>query len=233
MLLTVGQASGGVYALSPFIHVVGILVRHVPFFVLACPQGSSDLIRGKRWQLDKQDGAVSEDSWDDDSDLDGSGESEGEGLVGDDSGRSRRPRKFVGGLQLSDQLRLLSPTSKTQTLEEMSVGATASSAATDDASSLYAKVNKKNKSGENVDQDRPRTGSDPTPTTTCQSVLTSRGSSHSWSSDYGDRELMDSVKEKEKSGHFKASNQPPWIQMVFKMYYFPCAYMHMYMYMYI
>lgn len=161
---------------------------------------------------DKQDKPVSEDSWDDDSDLSGSGGSEGE-EGGDDSGRKRQPMQFVGGLQLSDQLQLLSPTSKSQTrmtskedVETSAVGAM-STAATEDVSTLYAKVNKKKKSGTRSDQDRPRTVSDPTPTTIGQSASMSRSSSHSMSSDCEN-------KERDKSGHFKPSTQPPWVEMV-------------------
>lgn len=95
----------------------------------------------------------------------------------------------------------------TDTTTATDVASASVMATSEDVSSLYAKVNKKKKSGVQGDQDRPRTGSDPTPIAR-QSELTSRGSSHSMSSDYGDRDV------EEKSGRAVLSNQPPWIEMV-------------------
>ena len=170
----------------------------------------------KSYPVPTQDDPVSEDSWDDDSYLNGSGESEGE-EGGDDPGRKHQPKQLVGGLRLSDQLQLLSPTSKSQTrmtseedAETSAVGAMPT-AATED---IYAKVNKKKNSGTRGDQSRPRTVSDPTSTAIGQSGSTSKTSSHSMSSDRGNKGLEDSVKEKDKSGHFKPSTQPPWVELV-------------------
>lgn len=185
------------------------------------PQSApSQVFRDKRWQTDKQDCLVSDDSWDEEEDSefsnkDGSGESDGE--IEDVPGRCRRKRqtrKFVGSLQLSDQLSLLSPTSKSPV--EASFEGDGAPATVDDVSSLYAKVDKKKKKknrsdGIESDQERPRTGSDPTPTAS-QSKLTSRGSSNSMTSDYGGREVDETVKEKNSPA--LASSQPPWIQMV-------------------
>ena len=85
-------------------------------------------------------------------------------------------------------------------------------------------MNKKKKSEGKGDHDRPRTGSDPTPTTS-QSVLTSRGSSNSMPSDDGERDLEDSLKK--KSGPFKANSQPPWIEMVgVSLYVFSRTYLY-------
>jgi hypothetical protein len=156
-----------------------------------------------------------EDSWDEEDselgDLDGSsGSEEGEGEVPGHYKHRQRPKKLRGGIGLSDQLRLLSPTPKSRLQSEISEVNTAPGLADSaDVASLYASVNKKKKSS---NQNRPRTGSDPTPTTTGQSGLTSRGSSHSMTSDLGDRELEDSLKE--KSSPRIPSNQPPWIEMV-------------------
>ena len=182
-------------------------------------------MRDRDWQvgkLDKRDDPLSEeeDSWDEeDSELgDGDGssgsEGEGEGEVPSYYKRKQRPKKLSGGIELSDQLRLLSPTSKSRLQSEISeLNASSALADSADVASLYASVNKKKKSG---DQNRPRTSSDPTPTTTGHSGLTSRGSSHSMTSDLGDRELEDSLKE--KSSPLIPSNQPPWIEMVCQMY---------------
>ena len=174
--------------------------------------------RDRNWQVgkwDKQDDPLSdEDNWDEEdsdlSDQDGSSGSEGEGEVPSRYKRKQRPRKLGGGIELSDQLRLLSPTSKSRVLTENSEwNASSISADSADVACLYATVNKKKKSGE---QDRRRTGSDPTPTTSGHSGMTSRGSSHSMTSDLGDRELEDSLKG--KSSQLLPSNQPPWIEMV-------------------
>ena len=172
---------------------------------------------GKRGDLDSE-----EDSWDEEDselgDLDGSsgsegeGEGEGEGEVPGRYKHKQRPKKLGGGIELSDQLRLLSPTSKSRLQSEISELNASSSGLADsaDVASLYASVNKKKK--KSSDQNRPRTNSDPTPNTTGHSGLTSRGSSHSMTSDLGDRELEDSLKE--KSSPLIPSNQPPWIEMV-------------------
>ena len=174
-------------------------------------------------RLDKQDDPLSEeeDSWDEeDSELgdgDGSSGSEGEGGEGEVPSHykhKQRPKKLSGGIKLSDQLRLLSPTSKSSLQSKISeLNASSALADSADVASLYASVNKKKKSG---DHDRPRTSSDPTPTTIAHSGLTSRGSSHSMTSDLGDGGLEDSLKE--KSSPQIPSNQPPWIEMVCQMY---------------
>lgn len=177
-------------------------------------------MRDEDRQVGKLDDALSEeeDSWDEEDselgDLDGSSGSEGEG-EGEVPGRynkhKQRPKKLRGGIELSDQLRLLSPTSKSCLQSEISEPSGLTDSA--DVASLYASVNKKKKSSNGT---RPRTSSDPTPTTTGNSGLTSRGSSHSMTSDLGDRELEDSLKE--KSSPMIPSNQPPWIEMVYQMY---------------
>ena len=176
-------------------------------------------MRDRDWQVgkvDKRDDPLSEeeDSWDEeDSELgdgDGSSGSEEEGEVPSRYKHKQRPKKLSRGIELSDQLRLLSPTSKSRLQSEISeLNASSVLADSADVASLYASVNKKKKSG---DQDRPRTSSDPTPTTTGHSGLTSRGSSHSMTLDLGDREPEDSLKE--KSSPLIPSNQPPWIEMV-------------------
>ena len=164
-----------------------------------------------------------EDSWDEeDSELgdpDGSsgseGEGKGEGEIPGHYKQRQRPKKLCGGIELSDQLRLLSPTPKSSLQSEIGeVNSSSGLADSADVASLYASVNKKKKSSS---ENRPRTNSDPTPTATGQSGLTSRGSSHSMTSDLGDRgELEDSWKE--KSSPRITSNQPPWIEMVCQIY---------------
>ena len=179
-------------------------------------------MRDRDWlvgKLDKRDDPLSkeEDSWDEEDselgDLDGSSASEGEGDV--PSRYRQRPKKLDGMIELSDQFRLLSPTSKSRLESENESNVSSVLADSADVASLYASVNKKKKAG---NQDRPRTGSDPTPTTiTGHSGLTSRGSSHSMTSDLGDRDrdLEDSLKE--KGSPLIPSNQPPWIEMVRQM----------------
>lgn len=156
----------------------------------------SDVVRDKSWQ--------DEDLGSEDSSDDGS-EGEGEGEV---PGRTEEP---VGSYQLSDQLQLLSPTSKPPAISEDSneMSTSLSLATASNVADLYATVNKKKKAGNEADQDRVRTGSDPTPATN-HSPPPRRGSSQSL--DSGDRGLEDSLKE--KSGQFISSSQPPWIEMV-------------------
>ena len=145
--------------------------------------------------------------------MDESSESEAEEVAPGRYTRRRRPKKLDVGIELSDQLRLLSPTPKSSLQTENSEPDVSSVLADSaDVSPFYASVNRKKKKSGSVH--RPRTGSDPTPTTV-RSGLTSRGSSHSVTSDVGERDHEDSWKDK-KSGLIPSS-QPPWIEMVLMM----------------